>query len=142
MPNGRQHEGVARRRRRGGTAIEFGLTMPAFVFILAMFVDYGWIFFHKAMLDTSVHRGCRAGAVADPDRLDNHEEAKKTILAELALAGVDCGVDCVVTLTDLGVTPSRSMECNIVRDYVPLFGIVPAPATLHAQTIMRYEWQI
>lgn len=132
---------MSRRARRGASAIEFALTMPAFVLLLALFTDYGWLFFQQANLDNAVHRGCRTGAVTDPLRESPEDAARASIAADLTLFGVRCDGGCVTRIETRGAHPSISMFCAIDAPYEPLFGLAATPARIQATTLMRYEWQ-
>lgn len=133
---------MARRSaRRGGSAIEFALTMPVFVAFLAVMVDYGWVFFQQANLDNTVHRGCRQGAVTDPVRADPEVVARTRMEADLERLNVACGAGCVINIETRGVYPAISMFCDIRAPYTGLFGLVPTPDFINASTLMRYEWQ-
>jgi hypothetical protein len=129
-----------RQKRRGSSAMEFALTFPAFIFIVAIFTDYGWVFFQKAMLDNAIHEGCRAGAVADPQNVDPHTVADDRIKDQLEAVGLPCSA-CVVTLEDRGAAPAISLFCQVQRPTTALWGFVPIPPNMSSSTLLRYEFQ-
>jgi len=128
------------RRRRGSSALEFALTFPAFIFIIAIFTDYGWVFFQKAMLDNAIHEGCRAGAIADPQSDDNKQVARDRIEDQLEAVGLEC-TSCTIVTEDRGDAPAISMFCSVTRTTDSLWGIVPIPASMGSSTLLRYEFQ-
>ncbi len=129
-----------RRRRGGASALEFALTLPGFVALIAIFIDYGWLFFNQAMIDTAVNSGCRAGAVTDPDNDDPFTVARDEIEAILTAVSVqDTTPD--IDLDVRGVSPAVSLYCEVEVDYVPLFGFIPTPDELDSATYIRFEWQ-
>lgn len=155
----------SRRRRLGAHTVEFALTLPAFVFIMAAMFDFGWLFYQQAMLDSAIHQGCRAGAVVDPEDDVPEDVATETILASMDAFGQACPDDgtalsmddldtngegervfktnqqCGVFMEKTGSRPAISMDCTVVKKFEPLFGLVPAPETIGANTVMRFEWQ-
>lgn len=165
----RHHHATARRNRRGTNLIEFALTLPAFMMLLAVLFDFGWLFFQQAMMDAAIHEGCRAGAVVDPEAQDPETVAKDTILTSLNAAGQACPAstpvasrvelaeaagedestgavleddqECAVILDRVGERPAISMQCEVQRRYEPLFGLVPSPEVITSSTRMRFEWQ-
>ena len=134
---------AARRRRRGAHVVEFALTLPAFVMILAGTFDFGWLFFQQAMLDNAVHEGCRAGAVVDPASANPEDTAEDKIRELLDNTGQKCPDDstCEVTMSRTGVRPAISLRCDVERNYSPLFGMVPHPDRIGSRTLVRFEWQ-
>jgi len=132
-----------RRRRRGAHVIEFALTLPAFVALMAAMFDFGWLFFQQAMLDNAIHEGCRAGAVVDPASAVPEDVAEAEIRRLLDSTGQKCPDDssCTVSFTRTGARPAISLRCEVDRAYSPLFGMVPAPDRIGSRTLMRFEWQ-
>lgn len=130
-----------RSNRRGSSTVEFALTAPAFVLVLAIFIDYGWVFFQKAMLDNAIQSGCRQGAITDPETADPMTVADGAISSTMSRLGSPCDGDCTITLEDRGATPALSLYCEVDQEYTPLFGMVPTPDRLQSSTLMRFEWQ-
>lgn len=148
--------------RRGAHSLEFALTLPVFVLILAATFDMGWLFFQQAMLDNAMHEGCRAGAVIDPEQGVPEDVAEEEMRGMLASVGQECGGSasddgdtdtdppergigdpqtCDFSFSRQGSRPAISLKCEVVRSYTPPFGLVPHPDYIGSQTLMRFEWQ-
>jgi Flp pilus assembly protein TadG len=134
--------------RRGSHALEFALLMPAFWMLLAGALDWGWLYYHQAMLDTAAYAGCRAGSLVDPGQADQDltyvqqiaQESMQTALAANPGTKCDAGV-CTLTVTTGGAAPGRTLDCDVTRQFDPLIGFAVAPMRLHAQSVVRMEWQ-
>ncbi len=138
---------MSTRPRRGSQAIEFALLSPVWLMLLSGIVDYGWYGYHRATLNTSVHIGCRAASILDP-QLNNTELADLIHHGETAMEdhyttqGPGCGSDgCDPTVSSVGAPPSRSLTCSMETNFEPIIGLVMDDTTLRAATVMRMEYQ-
>lgn len=134
------------RTRGGAAALEFALTLPAFLLLLFAIMDYGWLFYHRAALDSAANTGCRAGSLIDPgieeaDMAAVQDEANSSTQAALEGLGIPCGADCSVAVEVFGVNPARSIRCTVQLGYDPLVGAVLDPLTLEALQVSRLEYQ-
>ncbi len=136
-----RHQVKQRRGRRGANAIEFALTLPAFLALILGAMEYGIIFMTQAGLDNAVSIGCREGAMVDPLAGDpvGAADAKVQELSAYWCSETACDIE----INDSGgpTVPERTLECIISRDTDPIIGFVPAPLTLSSTSQYRFEWQ-
>jgi hypothetical protein len=133
-----------RHGRRGGAAIEFALTLPAFIVLLTGVIDTGWLYYQQSALDAGVHAGCRRGSLRDVGVGDaNWTEVEALTVAaireEVLASGVDCA-GCDVQIESLYLPPARSFRCTITRETRPLAGLLPA-IDIDSQIVVRLEVQ-
>lgn len=132
--------------RRGNNAVEFVLTLPIWIGVVASIIDFGWLFYHQTALDAAANLGCRAGALVDPGDLDQYialvqtraTDAMQTALVDLG--GGECPT-CTVTAYTVGAPPARSLRCEASRPIQPLVGLFMDDRLLHSKQIARLEWQ-
>ncbi|MFH1465317.1 MAG: TadE family protein [Pseudomonadota bacterium] len=135
------------RRRGGGNAIEFALLLPLWVLIIAATMDFGWIFYHQAVLDAAANMGCRSGSLLDPGDLDESlemvEEATTARMTAVltSFGGFEDPDDFILSVSTTGVPPSRSLLCEVSTEVEPLTGLVTTTRTLRANQVARLEWQ-
>lgn len=132
------------RQRRGANAIEFALTFPLFIFVVAGMIDGGWMVMQQSAYDSAAHLGCRDGSTQDPGLANAAIAAVRTYAGNRALMhlgayGGDCN-SCTVTVDNLYANPSQSLRCTVVGTYEPLFGVLPV-TTLTSAAIVRLEFQ-
>ena len=134
---------LLRRSRRGANAIEFALTLPAFLLMLFGMIEYGGYFASQAMVDSVVTIGCREGAMLDP-LLEDVPTITETRMTELVnkLPLLKCDRDCEITSSEVGTVPGRSLTCSVRVPYVGLTGwALGLPDAVGAGSLTRYEWQ-
>lgn len=136
-----------RHGRRGSNLIEFALLLPIFLALMALVFDYGWFFFMRAVAQTSVRDGCRAGAVIPPDD-DAADTAKSAIqdgMSGFSFFGVDCSSTedsrCGITIDTSGSSPNETIDCQIAVEYPGMTGIIPMPDSVVAKSSVRFELQ-
>ena len=132
------------RQRRGANAIEFALTFPLFIFVVAGMIDGAWMVMQQSAYDSAAHLGCRDGSTKDPGLANVAMASVRTYagsraLFHLSAYGGDCN-GCTVTVDNLYTNPSQSIRCSVAGNFVPLFGVLPA-ATLMSRAIVRLEFQ-
>lgn len=135
---------TSNRHRRGANAIEFAMTFPLFIFVLAGMIDGGWLVMQQSAYDSAAHLGCRDGSTQDPGLLNVAIATVRTYagnraLLHLAEYGGDCN-SCTVVVDSLYAKPSQSLRCTVTGQYQPLFGVLPE-STLEAQAVVRLEFQ-
>jgi Flp pilus assembly protein TadG len=145
------HPNKFRPERRGSNAVEFALTLPIFIGLMFIIIDFGWYFANKAILDIAVHSGCREGALVDPLSGAFAMAAQNEIDRIVAIVPQSCSQNCDIQITSIGNVPSRSVVCSISADFQPLVGFsvmtgsgsfgYGLPDQLQARTQMRFEWQ-
>lgn len=131
------------RTRRAASAMEFALILPVFWMLFAGTMDWGWLFYHEAILDTAANEGCREASIIDPGVADEDLAYVEAVAREATLARLsDCDVGlCTVTISVAGAPPARTIECVVTREFEPLLGVALGPVTLGATIAMRMEWQ-
>lgn len=131
-----------KRARRGGSAIEFALTLPVLFVMFGAVIEYGWFFFHQQAVLNAVRDGTRFGVtIAQDDSSDYEaEERAKTVLEGFNL---DCSdsTDCQVTGTF--VTDEYDyLRLDIAYAYDPIMGgLLPTPDFVKANFTMVLEDQ-
>jgi len=130
------------RRRKGANAIEFALCMPIFVLIAAATVDFGWLFYHRAVIDSAVGDGCRTAALVDPLIGYPTVVAEEALVDALESNGLSCdAVACVPDASLVGAMPYMAVHCALTITYDPLFGLLAGDQLMHAEMVRRLEWQ-
>ena len=114
-----------REPRKGTAALEFALTIPLFVVILAGIVELSWMGYRYVNVLTSVTWGCRVGSVIEGDGTSPHPAtmfAKSSIESKLNGTMFDCsgGGDCTVTVTNVNTAPLQSLVCKADVLHTPL----------------------
>ena len=113
-----------RRLRRGVELVEFALVMPMAIVLLFATIEYAWFMFQRGGVVDAARVACRAAAQLDPNLDDVAGTAEGRVQAELALAGVSCGVGCNIQIYDLqGGDPPR-VVCEVRVPYQPLTGLL------------------
>lgn len=140
---------LLRRQRRGSNAIEFALVLPVFVALVFGMMEFSWVFFQRTTVVHAVRNGCRAGATVHPngdDRGSPADVAQASIEFYLADLGINCsgGAACTFDITQVGATPSETLDCSFSMVWEPLMGIdlIPHPDQLTAHSIMQFELQL
>ncbi len=116
------------RRRQAGAAVEFALTLPVLLLLLAGVVDYGWYFFVQSAVLNAAKDAVRMGVVADmgEDPGDLAEEIMTEVLDD---AGLPCGGTCTVTGNITVISGYRLLEVEVDRPFDPIVGLFPTPAS-------------
>jgi Flp pilus assembly protein TadG len=129
----------ARRRSRGGAALEFALVLPLLLTVVFAALEYGWLFTTRLLLAEAVAEGARAGAQArewegeDPAAFARAGAAASFWLFDLP----EDAVDGEIRPADDDV-PRRIAVTVRALPYAPLVGYLPdavLPATLAAQSV-------
>ena len=134
---------ILRNRRRAANAIEFALTLPAFLLILFGLIEFGGYFGGQAMIDSVVTIACREGAMLDPIEEDVPAAAIARMQSMIdTLPLIDCDGGCDVRARETGVVPGRSLVCQATVPYTGITGwSMSLPENIHGGSMMRYEWQ-
>ena len=136
-----------RRDRSGSNTLEFALTLPIFIGMMFVIIDFGWYFANKAIFDIAVHSGCREGALVDPLTGTHTSVAQNEVQRIVSIIPQACSVNCDIEIDTVGVVPSRSVRCRVSADFQPMVGFNVAqfgyglPSRLNSMTQMRFEWQ-
>ncbi len=130
------------RSRRGANAVEFALTLPAFVAVLFGIIEFSWMFNQRALVLGAMRTGCRTGAIQHPEAGASPEDAATdAITAGLAARGFRCDERCTVTVIAQGVSPFETITCRVAYDYDGLTGLMPRPDALIAESVQTLEVQ-
>lgn len=127
--------------------MEFALILPVFVALMGGVFDLSWLAFQRSALAASVALGCRQGAIYDPGIGDAHwsslvAEVEEGVNAALTATGAPCEPDeCVITVSDFGTAPGRSISCTVSRDFSSLTSIALPDMEITATNVVRLEWQ-
>ena len=133
-------------RERGASVLEFAIVLPILLVLLFGVIEFGFIFYNKAMLTNAAREGARAGILARSPRL-TEDEIKEVVehYCENKLISFDNSVD-----LDVDAPPPPSpvfgddLTVNVTYPYTFLFipsfiPLVPQPINLTARVIMKYE---
>ena len=131
--------------RRGAHAIEFALTIPLFVALVAAIFEFGWMFFMRSTVIHAVRDGCRAGAVIPFGESPSPSEVAQARMTDfLGGYSIDCrGAEerCGISITTSGESPYETMDCSLDIAYEPIIGLIPHPDRLGARSVVMYEIQ-
>jgi len=137
------------RARRGANAVEFALTLPIFVMLLAGFVDFGSMLYYRSGLNAAVYDACRAGATRDPgegrvDVANVYARANSALQDSLDDMGFDdLPTDPEYQIYELATTtevPVIVLECEMTIPWEPLWGMAEE-RDLFARSVIRMEFQ-
>ncbi len=123
------------RGRRGSVAVEFAFSLPVLFVIVAGVIEWGWYLFREVAVVQAVRDGALAAAVhEEPD--DAETVGMNQTLSALELAGLDA--DASEVAADLASTADGDMITVIATvPYEELIQLLPAPATMRAETTFR-----
>jgi uncharacterized membrane protein len=127
-------------RRRAGAAVEFALTLPVLLLLLAGVIDYGWYFFVQGAVLNAAKDAVRMGVVADAGE-DPGTLAEQVMGQVLEDAGLPCDGTCTVTGSILAISGYRLLEVEVDRPFEPIVGLIPTPASNAVNYRMLLEQQ-
>lgn len=132
------------RNRRGSNALEFALTLPIIVAVLAGILEYGWYLFQLSNVVHALRDGTRIGVtVPSTDETGAETRAETHARAVMDGLGVPCsdGMSCVVKATIEPAGDAQTLRMNIEVDYSPLVGLLPTPSQLRGSFTMMMQEQ-
>lgn len=124
--------------------MEFALTLPVVMIVLAGILEYGWYLFQLANVVHALRDGTRIGVTVPLDhptppieRAESHARAVMTGL------GVPCEEEggCVVTAVIAPGEEFDILNLSIEVEYTPIVGLLPAPALLQGSFTMMMQEQ-
>jgi Flp pilus assembly protein TadG len=130
--------------RRGASALEFALTLPVIVAVLAGILEYGWYLFQLSNVVHALRDGTRIGVtVPSTDETGAAARAEAHARAVLDGLGVPCtdGGGCNVTATIAAAEDVDTLTMAIEVDYEPIVGLLPTPSQLHGTFTMMVQEQ-
>ena len=132
------------RRTRGASALEFALTLPVVVAVLAGILEYGWYLFQLSNVVHALRDGTRIG-VTVPSTDETGAAARAEAHARIVLdgLGVPCtdGGGCIVTASIATIEDVDTLTMAIEVDYEPIVGLLPSPTQLHGTFTMMLQEQ-
>jgi len=130
--------------RRGASAIEFALTLPVIVVVLAGILEYGWYLFQLSNVVHALRDGTRIGVtVPRADETGAAARAETHARTVLDGLGVPCtdGGGCIVTATIAASGDVDTLTMAVEVDYEPIVGLLPTPSQLHGTFTMMVQEQ-
>ena len=131
-------------RRRGSSALEFALTLPIIVAVLAGILEYGWYLFQLSNVVHALRDGTRIGVtVPAADETGSEARAEAHARAVMDGLGVPCtdGGGCVVNATIEPAGDISTLRMSIEVDYTPIVGLLPTPSQLRGSFTMMMQQQ-
>ena len=129
-----------RARRRGASAVEFALVMPAFTAMMYGIFEYSWYFSRELAVMRASQAGARLGAFVAPDD-DPSATAEAETRRYLAGSGVDPSAVTVTSQIISGAT-GELILVDTTLDYKPLVGLLPTPKQLVGTASATYEGEL
>lgn len=129
-----------RSTRRGATALEFGLILPALTLFLAAIVDLGWYFHQRLGVVWAASEGARRASVTarDADWQGAADDRAAEILESMR---VDAdGATITVEQSEDG-NGEDQITVTVSAPFSPLMGIGLTPELLEASASARWEDQ-
>ena len=130
--------------RRGASALEFALTLPVVMVVLAGILEYGWYLFQLSNVVHALRDGTRIGvtvplaeATSPTTRAEEHARAIMNGLGVPCDAGDGCTVSAVILPNgDFDV-----LQLTIEVDYTPIVDLLPSPGQLQGSFTMMMQEQ-
>lgn len=133
------------RNRRGASAIEFALTLPVLIVIIAGITEYGWLLHQRAQLVRAVREGVRLAVVgpnsSNPVPSTTAVTRTRELLNEFAFDMSTASVTARMSNqhADAANTNDTISVTALVR-YQPLMGgLVPSPRDIDASLVMMLQ---
>jgi Flp pilus assembly protein TadG len=139
---------ISIQRQKGAEIVEFALVLPLLLLILFGIMEFGIVFFDKAIITNASREGARAGVVSRSPVLSNDDITTIVNNYSVGLVSFSSSVASpVVTVTTtiaaeqfLTVKVEYSYTFLVLGNLMSLF--IPSfsnPIVLSASTVMRYE---
>jgi Flp pilus assembly protein TadG len=143
-------------REKGASAVEFALVLPVLMLMLFGIIEFGFIFYDKAVITNASREGARRGIVyrVDPDTESviavSEEEIRNTAVSYCESHLVSLGSGTAVLppplVTGNCAVPGSSLTVTVNYPYtflvLPSFAeVLPSVITLSGATVMRCENQ-
>ena len=122
-------------RRAGGAAVEFAITLPVLMVLLAGVIEWG-CFLQRQV---SVVQAARDGALAaslTPRSGDAAATAEERARSSLELAGVD-GAGATVTASTEDAPTGSVVRVIVEVPYAPLLRLLPTPVVNRAESAFQ-----
>ncbi len=132
------------RNRTGSSALEFALTLPVIVAVLAGILEYGWYLFQLSNVVHALRDGTRIGVtVPSADETGTEARAEAHARSVMDGLGVPCteGGGCLVSATIAPAGDINTLQMSIEVDYTPIVGLLPTPSQLRGTFTMMLQEQ-
>jgi len=132
------------RLRRGASALEFALTLPIVMAVLAGILEYGWYLFQLSNVVHALRDGTRIGVTVPLDEEESPSARAEThARAVLDGLGVPCtdGGGCTVSAVVGPSSDVSTLTMSIEVDYTPIVGLLPSPSLLQGTFTMMMQEQ-
>lgn len=113
-----------RSRRRGAQAVEFALTAPILVILIAGTVDYGWYFHHRIVLTDAVAQAAKAASF----EVDNPGTVASAVANDVWTASGQFTGTVNSTTVLSGTAPDEIVTVTGTAQYTCLFCLLPMTA--------------
>jgi Flp pilus assembly protein TadG len=140
---------ISIQRQKGAEIVEFALVLPLLLLILFGIMEFGIVFFDKAIITNASREGARAGVVSRSPVLSNDDITTIVNNYSVGLVSFSSSVASpVVTVTTTTIAAEQFLTVkveysytflvlgNLMSLFIPSFS---NPIVLSASTVMRYE---
>ncbi len=140
---------ISIQRQKGAEIVEFALVLPLLLLILFGIMEFGIVFFDKAIITNASREGARAGVVSRSPVLSNDDITTIVNNYSVGLVSFSSSVASpVVTVTTTTIVAEQFLTVkveysytflvlgNLMSLFIPSFS---NPIVLSASTVMRYE---
>ena len=128
-----------RKARRGGSAVEFGMTLPVLQIVLVAGLEYGWYYTQLAWLQHAARDAVRYAVTLDPEEYDVSAQATTRAEEQLDAYGLPCA-GCVDAST-YQADGFDALTVAVETDYTALVNMVPVPEKLRSEATMMLMYQ-
>jgi Flp pilus assembly protein TadG len=126
--------------RRGAQAVEFALTAPILLLLLAGIIDLGQYMYVADGVVNAVAQGGRLGALADPGKSQN-PVTTATNMAQASWAASDLDGTLTVTASNSGVDPDIMIVVVGTAPFNAYFGFLNLPTQVSYTHTVRRMYQ-
>lgn len=140
---------ISIQRQKGAEIVEFALVLPLLLLILFGIMEFGIVFFDKAIITNASREGARAGVVSRSPVLSNDDITTIVNNYSVGLVSFSSSVASpVVTVTTTTIAAEQFLTVKVEYSYTFLILgnlmslFIPSfsnPIVLSASTVMRYE---
>ena len=131
-------------RRRGATALEFGLLLPVFCAILFGVLEYAWVFYQQSNVVAATRDALRLAVTLPktnvPEPVDAAFDEVRTKLTGFGYTPDQLDAATIEPVYN-GSTPDETLTVTVSMPYQPLIGLVATPTSINCTMTMRLELQ-
>jgi len=122
-------------RRRGISVVEFALSLPVLLVLVAVIIEFGWYVSRTLVVSRAAHDAARYGASVyeaptSPPGTLSVPAAEGFALQILLGAGMPCGGGCTIS-AHVDTSPFETIRVEVDYPYQPIFGLVSIPREIH-----------